>query len=176
MYVIHIYICIYKHIHKRIQVCKAKGSLCREDLLPLLNTCQALNEKFPCRDCTESFGMHIYICMYIYVYIYIYIYIYIYVYIYIYIYICTHIYIYIYIYIYICTHIYIYIYIYIYMYTHIYIYIYKYIYIYIYIYKYIYICIYRCRSACICQPASVSIPWYVYDIYSAREIFMFSKT
>jgi hypothetical protein len=30
---------------------------CRADLLPLLNTCQALNEKFACKNCVKSFGM-----------------------------------------------------------------------------------------------------------------------
>ena len=38
------------------QVCDAKGMMCRQDLLNLLNTCQAMNEKFPCRDCIISFG------------------------------------------------------------------------------------------------------------------------
>ena len=31
--------------------------MCRGDMLPLLNTCQALNEKFPCRTCISSFGL-----------------------------------------------------------------------------------------------------------------------
>ena len=37
-------------------VCQKKGMTCRKDLLPLLNTCQALNELFPCRDCVKSIG------------------------------------------------------------------------------------------------------------------------
>ena len=38
------------------QVCSKKGMKCRQDLLSLLNTCQALNEQFPCRDCIKSIG------------------------------------------------------------------------------------------------------------------------
>ena len=39
------------------QVCAASGLSCRIDLLPLLNTCSALNEKFPCHNCVRSFGL-----------------------------------------------------------------------------------------------------------------------
>ena len=39
-----------------IQVCAVHSLTCRGDLLPLLNTCQALNSKFPCRNCIHSFG------------------------------------------------------------------------------------------------------------------------
>jgi len=39
------------------EVCAEENKVCRKDLLPLLNTCQALNEVFPCRDCSESRGL-----------------------------------------------------------------------------------------------------------------------
>ena len=38
------------------QVCAVHSLTCRGDLLPLLNTCKALNSHFPCRKCIQSFG------------------------------------------------------------------------------------------------------------------------
>lgn len=48
---------LYDFLPILLQVCAELGKECKPELMTLLNTCPALNDKFPCRECISSMGM-----------------------------------------------------------------------------------------------------------------------